>query len=112
MKFKDWINPIISGAVSSLVLWMLTEFKEVTMKHIYSFIITFSPVIIGLLVFCIHLFIKDYKRFRRVVIGLYSESEGGKRGKQLARDIIEMQKPMLQDALQDAYDKGKNDASK
>ncbi len=65
MEFKEWRNPIISGAASGLVTWGLREFKEQTMNHITSFLITFSPVFIGLLVFFIYRFIKDYRKLHQ-----------------------------------------------
>lgn len=35
------------------------------MNHIISFLITFSPVFIGLFVFFIHCIIKDYRKLRQ-----------------------------------------------
>lgn len=112
MKLKDWISPFISGVVSSLVLWILKEFNEDTMKHIVSFIITYLPIIVGLLVFFVFLFINDYRRLRKVVINLNSVNEGKRKGEELAKKISEMQAPMIRQALHDAYIQGGKDGQK
>lgn len=65
MKFKEWKNPIISGATSGLVIWGLKEFKEEIMNHVISFLITFSPVFIGFLVFFIYWLIRDYRKLHQ-----------------------------------------------
>lgn len=59
-KVGDWIIAFLIGIASGLATWILIEFwkdKEM-MKHIISFLVTFSPVFIGLLAFSIYWFVK------------------------------------------------------
>lgn len=64
MSRLDWRGPAISGAISALVTWALKEFSEATMKHVVSFLVTFSPILVGFLVFSVHSLIKDYRNSR------------------------------------------------
>ncbi|HMK77857.1 MAG TPA: hypothetical protein VK568_16995 [Thermodesulfobacteriota bacterium] len=72
MELKEWRNPIIGTIISGLVVWALKEFSEITMKHVISFIITFSPVIIGLIVFLIYLSIKLLRKSYKFKHGEYA----------------------------------------
>jgi hypothetical protein len=60
MELKHWKGPVFSATISAVVIWALKEFSEVTMKHLISFLITFSPIIIGFLTFFIHWLIKSF----------------------------------------------------
>lgn len=65
MNTKDWIISFVISALASLLIWFLTEFWRTIMNHVISFFVTFSPVFIGILVFFIYWFIKDYKQLRK-----------------------------------------------
>ena len=65
--FDEWIKPIILALVISGITWFLKEFggfKEVK-EHIISFVVTFSPIIIGFIVFFMYWTIRDYIKLRR-----------------------------------------------
>lgn len=65
--FKEWIKPIILGLIIAGITWALREFggnMEIK-KHIISFIITFSPIIIGFFVFFLYRIVADYIKLRR-----------------------------------------------
>ncbi len=65
---KDWKSYGI-GVATGLTTWMLQEFYgDIKMaKHVISFLITFSPVIIGFFAVCIYWVIADYLKFRKEV---------------------------------------------
>lgn len=65
---KDWVGPVISGCVSAFVSWALKEFSWAEMSnHLYSFLVTFSPLLIGFTVAGIYWAVRDYIRLRRWV---------------------------------------------
>jgi len=63
---NEWVKPILSGLVVTIITWILKEFwNDMEIKqHIISFIITFSPIIIGFFVFLIYRHILDHIRLR------------------------------------------------
>ncbi len=68
-KLSDWIAAFIIGVISGIASWILIEFwkDEQAMKHIISFLITFSPVFIGLFAFFIYWLVQDYRKIRRQI---------------------------------------------
>lgn len=63
---KNWVRPIICGLLIALVTWFSKYLWETgKMKtYIVDFIITFSPIIVGLLAFFIYWLIRDYRKIR------------------------------------------------
>lgn len=63
-EIKNWIASIMIGSLISIIEWCLSEFwgNESMKQHIISFLVTFSPLFIGLLGFLLYWFIVFSRR--------------------------------------------------
>lgn len=64
----EFSTPIIGSVISSVVAWALKEFSEATVNHVISFIVTFSPIFIGLLVYFVIWITIDYRKLKKTYL--------------------------------------------
>lgn len=70
-EIKNWIRPIICGLIVALLIWAFKVFWESgeVKTYVIDFLITFSPILIGLLAFFAYWFVRDYRKINRKVKG-------------------------------------------
>ena len=63
-EIKNWIASIMTGLFVAIVKWGLSEFwgNESMKQHIINFLVTFTPLFIGLLGFLLYWFIVFSRR--------------------------------------------------